>query len=142
MARGYRKHCARIRKGRRVAHNMIFPKCPICRKPMKMIEASPDASCFICGHNFLSFHNYYHCECGSWAHYPRCPTEKKIAILDDFIGITCSGCGARKKSTQSFYFSCYRKLPQNLARNLWRRFGLGYEEAFETAKKWLHEHTA
>ena len=48
-------------------------------------------------------------------------------------------CGKAKKRGWSFCYLCYRSLPRDMQRDLWRRIGFGYEEAYEAAVKWLDE---
>jgi hypothetical protein len=60
-----------------------------------------------------------------------------VSILADFLGRKCSGCGASKDTNRSFCFTCYRKLPKGMQSDLWRRFGCGYEAAFNDALAWL-----
>jgi len=60
-------------------------------------------------------------------------------IWDDFISKRCSICGQTKIGMQSFCRADYRRLPPELRQALWRRFGEGYEEAFEAARNWLTE---
>ncbi|MGH9747256.1 MAG: hypothetical protein ACRD59_14260 [Candidatus Acidiferrales bacterium] len=62
---------------------------------------------------------------------------EKATILADFLGSVCSGCGGRKKPKMSHCRQCYYSLPQPLRFALYRRFGSGYEEAFEESKKFL-----
>jgi len=49
-------------------------------------------------------------------------------------------CGRPKKSRHSFCFRCYRALPQDMQRALYRRLGCGYEEAFEEAVRYLQKY--
>jgi len=46
-------------------------------------------------------------------------------------------CGGRKKSGQSLCYGCYKKLPADLAKALWRKLGNGYEQAYDRAVAWL-----
>lgn len=46
-------------------------------------------------------------------------------------------CGKNKKSKMSFCYSCYRSLPRSMQRDLYRRMGDGYEEAYDDAVTWL-----
>lgn len=48
-------------------------------------------------------------------------------------------CGEPKRPYHSFCFGCYRSLPQDFQRDLYRRIGHGYEEAYEAAIKHLNE---
>lgn len=60
-------------------------------------------------------------------------------IWDDFLKTVCIVDGKKKVSQQSFCRGCYRKLPSDMRQALWRRFGEGYEAAFEMAKTYLTE---
>ena len=64
---------------------------------------------------------------------------KSNDVLRDFVGEKCSACGGYKHSNNGFCARCYRQLPKEMQSDLWRRFGSGYEEAFEAAQKWLLE---
>jgi hypothetical protein len=64
-------------------------------------------------------------------------TEDRKSILEDFLGTKCSGCGARKKPKMSHCRNCYYALPEGMRLALYRRFGAGYEEAFEASTKFL-----
>jgi hypothetical protein len=61
----------------------------------------------------------------------------KQTILEDFLGSVCSGCGGKKKPKMSHCRNCYYALPQQMRLALYRRFGAGYEQAFEESKKFL-----
>jgi hypothetical protein len=62
---------------------------------------------------------------------------KKKSILEDFLGTECSGCGGTKRSKQSHCGKCYYRLPKAMRLDLYKRFGEGYEAAFELSQKWL-----
>jgi hypothetical protein len=49
-------------------------------------------------------------------------------------------CGRPKKPRRSFCLRCYRALPADMQRALYRRLTCGYEEAFEEAAAYLHDH--
>lgn len=59
-------------------------------------------------------------------------------LLEELKGEECQ-CGKYKKSGNSFCYGCYSSLPNNLQRSLYRRFGNGYEEAYEEAIEHLKE---
>jgi hypothetical protein len=63
-------------------------------------------------------------------------TERR-SILEDFLGDTCSGCSGKKKPKMSHCRNCYYALPRHMQLALYRRFGAGYEEAFEESTKFL-----
>ncbi|MCE5242476.1 MAG: phage protein GemA/Gp16 family protein [Syntrophobacteraceae bacterium] len=48
-------------------------------------------------------------------------------------------CGKSKGSGKSFCYSCWKKLPVDLQRPLYRRLGQGYEEAYEQAARHLDD---
>ena len=48
-------------------------------------------------------------------------------------------CGAWKKSMFSLCFACYHTLPPDMQKELWKRIGDGYEEAYDAAITWLKE---
>lgn len=64
------------------------------------------------------------------------PNQK---ALSDFCGTVCVHCKGTKKRGQSFCQRCYYSLPPNMRQALYRRFGSGYEEAYDAAKDWLRD---
>jgi hypothetical protein len=64
------------------------------------------------------------------------PNSKSIppghALFDELKGATCR-CGRVKKEMQTFCGQCYRKLPEVAQRNLYKRIGQGYEQAYAAA---------
>jgi len=46
-------------------------------------------------------------------------------------------CGRPKARRYAFCFRCYASLPRDMQRALWRRFGQGYEEAYDAAAVYL-----
>lgn len=48
-------------------------------------------------------------------------------------------CEKSKRRGHSFCYAGYTALPKELRKALWRRIGLGYEEAYEEAHKYLEE---
>ena len=61
-------------------------------------------------------------------------------IFDRFCGIRCQGCGGLKRRHNAFCVSCYRQLPPGLKASLWKRFGSGFEEAYQACLSWFREH--
>ena len=61
--------------------------------------------------------------------------ERKF-YLDTFKSDECL-CGRSKKPRFAFCYQCYKKLPPDMQRALYKPFGGGYEQAFEAACKWL-----
>jgi len=59
----------------------IRPKCRICRQLMVIVEAAPYADCIVCGGRLVyGFRKHWHCDCGTWAHYPgSCEPPKRAA---------------------------------------------------------------
>lgn len=66
-------------------------------------------------------------------------SERKT-ILEDFLGTECSGCGGAKNPKMSHCSRCYYKLPKTMQKDLYKRFGEGYEEAFAASRAYLAEH--
>jgi len=48
-------------------------------------------------------------------------------------------CERSKARGKSFCYRCYKALPRDMQRDLYRRIGEGYEEAFEAAVRYLEE---
>jgi hypothetical protein len=63
--------------------------------------------------------------------------DTRKSILEDFLGTECVACGAEKKSKMSHCSKCFWKLPKAMRDKLYKRFGEGYEEAFDESTKWL-----
>lgn len=62
------------------------------------------------------------------------------AIFDAFVGTHCAGCGGEKHKHTAFCLACYRQLPKALKSCLWKRFGHGYEEAYQACLSWFREY--
>jgi hypothetical protein len=60
----------------------------------------------------------------------------KINFFQEFQSTKCL-CGKEKEGGHSFCYADYRRLPPQMRRNLYRRFGSGYELAFEDAARHL-----
>jgi hypothetical protein len=58
-------------------------------------------------------------------------------IVADFQSCECAVCEDEKESGHSFCVVCYRTLPAEMRKALWRRFGQGYEDAYSQAFGWL-----
>jgi len=67
---------------------------------------------------------------------------KSSEILRVFVGEKCTACGRGKQKNTGFCGHCYHRLPKEMQSALWRRFGEGFEEAFDAAAKWLSDHMA
>jgi hypothetical protein len=57
-------------------------------------------------------------------------------LLKELKSDECA-CGNYKKEGNSFCYKCYSNLPNDMQKALYRRFGNGYEEAYEEAYGWL-----
>lgn len=62
------------------------------------------------------------------------------AIASAFLGITCAACKGAKRRHVAFCTLCYRQLPPALRKSLWKRFGQGFEEAYQASISWFREH--
>lgn len=58
--------------------------------------------------------------------------------VEEFLSEECL-CGRPKKPRFSFCYRCYKALPGDIQRRLYRMIGYGYEEAFEEGVKWLEQ---
>lgn len=65
--------------------------------------------------------------------------ERRKELLKILYSTNCSGCGNAKPSRMSFCGDCYRRLPKDVQRDLYKRFGEGYEEVFEQALAYLKD---
>ena len=61
-------------------------------------------------------------------------------IFSAFAGTTCAGCGGTKRKANAFCTFCYRELPAALKNSLWKRFGQGFEEAYQACLSWFRTH--
>ena len=59
--------------------------------------------------------------------------------LRELASDECAVCQNRKNPKQSFCVRCYYDLPYEMRAELYRRFGGGYEEAYDAAKSFLLE---
>jgi len=57
-------------------------------------------------------------------------------LLEELKSNECA-CGNHKKEGNSFCYSCYSNLPNDMQKALYLRFGQGYEEGYEEATEWL-----
>jgi hypothetical protein len=62
------------------------------------------------------------------------------AIFAAFVSTDCAGCGGLKQKRNAFCLPCYRQLPKALQSCLWKRFGEGFEEAYQACLSWFREH--
>ena len=56
--------------------------------------------------------------------------------LKELAGEECQ-CGREKNRGRSFCYACYKKLPDEIQKALYRKVGAGYEEAREMAARFL-----
>lgn len=61
-------------------------------------------------------------------------------IFDTFMARKCEVCRGRKVSGSAFCRWCYRELPKALQSSLWKRFGSGFEEAYQASLSWFRTH--
>lgn len=57
--------------------------------------------------------------------------ERRLAILKSLGSITCESCEGKKQPRMSHCRKCYFGLHPDTRHALYRKFGNGYEEAFE-----------
>lgn len=58
--------------------------------------------------------------------------KSDFELVEELRGTSCV-CGRAKASGNTFCGACYRRLPQDMRRALYRRLGRGYEEAYAAA---------
>jgi hypothetical protein len=63
--------------------------------------------------------------------------ERRLEILESLGSTVCGGCGKSKPPGLSHCRRCYRRLPVAMMCNLYKRFGAGYEEAYEESLQYL-----
>ena len=61
-------------------------------------------------------------------------------IFEAFSSTRCAGCAGSKRKFNAFCLPCYRQLPRALKSCLWKRFGSGFEEAYQASLSWFREH--
>lgn len=61
-------------------------------------------------------------------------------IFDAYVGKECAGCKGPKQKRNAFCLACYRQLPAALKNSLWKRFGEGFEEAYQASLSWFRIH--
>jgi hypothetical protein len=60
-----------------------------------------------------------------------------VFLLKELKGNECA-CGGYKKGGNSLCYKCYSSLPDDMQKDLYQRFGNGYEEAYDNAVGWLN----
>ncbi|MCK4718529.1 MAG: hypothetical protein KAT70_07655 [Thermoplasmata archaeon] len=63
-------------------------------------------------------------------------SKDRMFYLNEFKSEECY-CGKDKKTRTAFCYRCYESLPNDMKKGLWKSFGGGYEEAYDTALEWL-----
>jgi hypothetical protein len=63
--------------------------------------------------------------------------DNRSFLVDELYSSECQ-CGRWKNSGKSFCHLCYKTLPWDMQRDLYRRVGDGYEEAYKTAVRFLN----
>lgn len=61
-------------------------------------------------------------------------------IATAFFGTVCAGCQGEKRKRVPFCVPCYRQLPRALKSSVWKRFGAGFEEAYQASLSWFRIH--
>jgi hypothetical protein len=61
-------------------------------------------------------------------------------IFARFAGMKCEGCDGHKRRNVAFCTYCYGELPAALKNSLWKRFGSGFEEAYQACLSWFRTH--
>lgn len=61
-------------------------------------------------------------------------------IFRAFVGKSCDGCGGAKRGYTAFCKYCYGELPHALQASLWKKFGSGFEEAYQASLSWFRTH--
>jgi len=56
--------------------------------------------------------------------------------LDMLVSDECL-CGRSKQPRRTFCYRCFKALPYDMQKELYKRMGAGYEEAVESACAWL-----
>ncbi len=65
------------------------------------------------------------------------PSLKRIAV-EALQSVFCA-CGKPKLKAQSLCIACYRALPFEMKRGLYRTFSEGYAERYDEAVEWLRQ---
>lgn len=61
-------------------------------------------------------------------------------IFAIFAATQCQGCEGTKRPMNAFCKWCYAELPSALKSSLWKRFGSGFEEAYQASLSWFRTH--
>lgn len=61
-------------------------------------------------------------------------------IFAIFAGTKCQACEGTKRPMNAFCKWCYAELPPALKSSLWKRFGSGFEEAYQASLSWFRTH--
>ncbi len=63
---------------------------------------------------------------------------ERLGALEDLRAVACK-CGAQKKPMESFCYTCYKALPRDTQKDLYKRFEQGYVTVYEQAVDTLTE---
>ena len=61
-------------------------------------------------------------------------------IFAAFVSKHCAACDGSKRPHNAFCTHCYAELPRALKQSLWKRFGQGFEEAYQGSLSWFRTH--
>ena len=61
-------------------------------------------------------------------------------IRDAFFSTRCAGCEGSKRTMNAFCSWCFKELPPALKSSLYKRFGSGFEEAYQACLSWFRTH--
>lgn len=61
-------------------------------------------------------------------------------IFEVFSGTKCQSCDGTKRRLNAFCSWCFRELPPALKSSLYKRFGQGFEEAYQASLSWFRTH--
>ncbi len=65
--------------------------------------------------------------------------KKSLGFYVDELRDNGCACGRTKKPGNTFCFRCFKALPREMQKALYKRIGQGYRAAREEARRWLEE---
>jgi hypothetical protein len=68
------------------------------------------------------------------------PESLAMSALRELQATTCANCRGPKRSSNSFCLPCYKQLPAQVQRDLYKGFGEGYAQIYAEAKELLKAH--